>query len=130
MSLFAKPEYIEMILPFTCIVLPEDVEACSVTIEAYGMILDKMKYCCASYWIEPDYYDEMVALLKDTFDKTVKVTFKIKNGKVKNYKIDLDYLAEQYHDDRLRKIELLGWGFNDKSLIELDMEWKKEHGYE
>ena len=118
MSLFAKPEYKEMILPFTCVLMPEDYDACLVGIEAYGNVLGEMKYCYLCYWIRPEYYDEMVYILKNTYDKTVKVIFKIKNGKVKNIKIDLEDLAKICGDDRFQKIELNGWGFNDKSAVE------------
>ena len=129
MSLFSKAEYLELTLPFHVVILPEDWEACSVSIEAYGSIMDEMKYCNIGLWANPEYYDELVKVLKNGEDKRVKLKFKIKNGKIKNMKLDIDSLADAFQDERIREMELLGWGCNDKSILQLEQEWKKGHGY-
>lgn len=44
---------------------------------------------------------------------------KVKNGIVKDFKIDLKDLAERLHDKRFEKISLLGWGLNETSFAEI-----------
>lgn len=122
MSLFSKAEYLELTLPFNVVILPEDLEACSVSIEAYGSVMGEMKYCNAGLWVNPEYYDELVEVLKAGEDKRVKLQFKIKNGKIKNMKLDIDSLADAFQDERIREMELLGWGCNDKSILQLEQE--------
>lgn len=117
---FTKPEYKEIDLPFIYENNPEDIEAGMVTIEAYGNIFGETKYCYVSYFVDLNYIDEIAALLKDSSDKTVKVILKIKKGKAKDFKIDLNSLAEAYHDERFKELELVGWGLNDKSYRELN----------
>lgn len=64
-------------------------------------------------------YEQMVELLKNPTNKTVKVTIKAKKGVPKNFKLDINSLAEVYNDERFKLLALLGWGFNDKSYDEL-----------
>lgn len=61
----------------------------------------------------------MVELIKNSADKTVKVIIKVKKGLPKNFKLDINSLAEVYNDERFKFLSLLGWGFNDKSYEEL-----------
>lgn len=64
-------------------------------------------------------YEQMVELLKNPTNKTVKVTIKAKKGVPKNFKLDINSLAEVYNDERFKLLALLGWGFNDKRYDEL-----------
>lgn len=113
---FTKPEYREIVLPLIYDNNPEDLYAGMISIEAYGNILGENKYCYASYLVNLEFIDEMAALLKNSSDKTVKVILKIKKEKVKDFKIDLDSLAEAYNDERFKSFELVCWGLNDKSF--------------
>lgn len=123
---FTKPEYEEIRLPFIFVDDPADLEAGGISIEAYGTIFGEKKYCFAGYKLkDPKMYDngdyeQMIDLLKDSAGKTVKVTLKIKKGIPKDFKIDVNSLAEAYNDERFKSLDLLGWGFNDKSFKELD----------
>lgn len=58
MGLFSKTEYIEAVLPFIWDDNANDVDACAVSIEAYGLILDEYKYCYASFEVGMEHYDE------------------------------------------------------------------------
>ena len=64
-------------------------------------------------------FEQMIELLKNSKDKTVKVIIKLKKGVPKDFKIDVNSLAEVYCDERFTALSLLGWGFNDKSYKEL-----------
>lgn len=119
MGLFAKKEYLEVVLPFLCDRNSADAEACIISIEAYGRILNDYRYCYASFEVCSNDYDELSELLMATDNKLVKVIATVKSGIVKGFKIDLDDLAERYHDKRFGKLALLGWGLNEKSFIEL-----------
>lgn len=119
MGLFSKAEYIAVELPYVYEEDAEDTEACIISIEAYGRILDVYKYCYASFELGLNHYDELSKLLITADKKFVKVIAKVKNGIVKDFKIDLKDLAERFGDKRLEKISLLGWGLNDKSFREL-----------
>lgn len=125
--LFAKPEYKEIELPFVFVDDPSDSEAGGISIEAYGHIFGQKKYCLASYELKnPKMYDngdyaQMIDLLKNSADKTVKITIKIKKGIPKDFKIDVNSLAQAYNDERFNSLSLLSWGFNDKSFKELNL---------
>ncbi len=118
---FSKAEHIELLLPFVYDDNPEDYngDVDIITIEAYGSVLGEMKYCYASYFVKNN-FDELRNLIKDTYLKKVKVTFKIKKDKVKDFKIDLQSLANAYCDQRFADLELLCWGLNDKSYREIN----------
>lgn len=109
MGLFSKAEYIEVILPFIYDDNPNDVDACIISIEAYGLILDDYKYCYASFEVGIADYDSLLKLLVSGHKKFVKVIVKVKNGTAKDFKIDLDDLAERFNDKRIEKLSLLGW---------------------
>ena len=124
--LFSKPEYEEIMLPFIFIKDPDDLEAGVISIEAYGHIYEKKKYCFASYTLKNNKmydngdYEQMIDLLKNSADKMVKVILKIKKGIPKAFKIDVNSLAEAYGDERFKSLELVSWGFNVKSARELN----------
>ena len=122
MGLFSKPTYEEMMLPFVFSQTKEDVEAGVLGITAYGYVAGERKFCYAAYSMKKSVmyengdYDGIINMLKDSINKRIKVTFKIKKGKVKDFKFDLASLVSQYQDDRFNNLELLGWGMPDKLL--------------
>ncbi|MDE7464197.1 MAG: hypothetical protein K2M48_04115 [Clostridiales bacterium] len=122
---FTKPTYEEITLPFRFIDVPKDLEFGWLNIEAYGNVLGKNKYCYAWYELndrklyQNGDFAELIELLKNSAGKTVKVMIKVKKGVPKNFKIDINSLAEAYNDERFKALTLLGWGFNDKSYDEL-----------
>ena len=118
---FSKTEYKELELPFVCDINPDDLYAGVVNIEAYGDVFGEIKYCYASFYVNVNDVDELATLLSNSFNNRVNVIFKIKNGKVKSFKIDLESLARIFNDNRFKKIELMGWGINDRSFRELGM---------
>lgn len=121
--LFAKPEYEEINLPFIFVDDPADSEAGGISIEAYGHIHGEKKYCFASYELKNSKmydngdYEQMINLLKNSSDKTVKITLKMKKGIPKDFKIDVNSLAQAYNDERFNSL----WGLNDKSFKELNL---------
>ena len=122
---FTKPTYEEIRLPFRLIEIPADLEQGHINIEAHGSILGKYKFCYACYGLKDSQmyhngdFEQMVDLLKNSAEKTVKVTIKIKKSVPKDFKLDIDSLAEAYNDERFKSLDLLGWGLNDKSYKEL-----------
>ena len=70
--LFAKSEYKEIILPFVYDNNPDDLYARMISIEAYGNIDGENKYCYASYLADLEFIDELSAVLKNSYDKTLK----------------------------------------------------------
>ena len=122
---FAKPTYEEIKLPFRFIDVPSDSDAGLINIEAYGNVFGKNKYCYACYELknakmyDNGDFEQMIELLKDSADKTVRVTIKLKKGVPKDFKIDVNSLAEVYCDERFKALSLSCWGFNNKSYKEL-----------
>ena len=125
MMFLTKPEYTELRLPFRFVDDPADLEAGGISIEAYGTVYGQMKYCFAAYDLkhprmyENGDYEQMIGLLKNSVGKTVKVTFQLKKGVPKGFKIDVDSLAEAYGDERFKALDLLAWGLNDARFEEL-----------
>ncbi|MCM1395780.1 MAG: hypothetical protein NC132_06740 [Corallococcus sp.] len=64
-------------------------------------------------------FEQMVELLKSSADKKIRVIIKLKKGIPKDFRIDLNSLAEIYNDERFKYLSLSVWGFNDKSYKEL-----------
>ena len=122
---FTKPTNEEIFLPFTFIDVPEDSESGLINIEAYGNIYGRVKYCYACYELKDSKmyrngdFESLVEKLKNSAEKTVKVILKVKKGVPKDFKIDIESLAEAYNDERFKMLSLLGWGLNDKSYKEL-----------
>ena len=121
---FTKPEYTEIILPIRHVSDPIDAECGGITFEGHGIILGAEKYCVASYRLndprmyENGDYEQLIDLLENAGTKPVKLTVKSKKGVPKDFTIDVDSLAEAYGDQRLKALELLCWGLNDKSFQE------------
>lgn len=134
MGLFTKSEYKELLLPFKYVESDEDFEAGIISLEAFGNVFGEEKYCFASYDLSKHImydngdYEQMIQLLKNTEGKSVNVIFKFKNGKYKNFKFDLDSLAQVCNDERFKSMDMLGWGLNDKSFAELESEYSYRRG--
>lgn len=121
MSFFSKAVYKEIELPF---MLDEnDAEVGIINIEAYGDIDGEYKYCYSSYVLKDrDMYDngdyeQMLELLKNTDGKTACIRLKYKKDRLKDFKLDIESLVRIYNDERFRRLELIGWGLLDKSVI-------------
>lgn len=124
MSFFSRSVYRDIELPF---MLYESEEYNDfIDIEAYGDIDGEYRYCYSSYGIKnPKMYDngdfeQMKELLKNSDGKTVAVQLKYKNGKLKDFKLDIESLVKAYNDERFHQLELLGWGLNDESIAVLE----------
>ena len=119
---FSKPEYREIMMPFRFDDSQEDFECGGISIEAFGDVFGEQKYCYASYILKDKNlydngeYEQMRKLLEDAGGKEIKVVFKLKKGKAKDFKVDLDSLASALGDDRFQALELVGWGMNDKGI--------------
>lgn len=134
--LFSKTEYKEIVLPFKYereeipfkdlpqfgshkhIYEDSQIYRGTIGIEAYGNIFGENKYCYAFYSADENIIDEIVELFKNSPDRTVKVIFKIKKEKPKDFQIDLESFAKTYNYEGFKSLELLGWGLNDKSFEE------------
>ena len=108
-----KSEYYEITLPFNLDNNCEDIKAGLISIEAYGNILGEEKYCYASYALTKSYmyengeYEQIIQKLNQMSDKKIKVIFKLKKGKLKDFKIDLKSLSSNLTDinfDNLSKV--------------------------
>jgi len=124
-GLFSKVEYKEIYLPFTFNYNKEDINGDFIDIEAYGLIDEEMKYCYASYGVKDTrlYYngafEEMITNIQASTDKNLLIKLKYKKGRLKDFRIDIDYLADICNDERMKYLDLLCWGMDDKSYIEL-----------
>lgn len=116
---FTKTEYMELELPFIYEENPKELWDGMISIEAYGNILGERRYCYAVFSIEPEIAEELAVLLREKAGESIKVVLKVKKGKVKGFRIDLESLAEVCCDERFQDMELLCWGFNEKSFREL-----------
>ncbi|WP_310603997.1 hypothetical protein [Anaerosporobacter sp.] len=119
---FSKIENVELVLPFKSKANKEEFEAGVIEIEAYGNVFGEEKYCYAMYdmtdakmYVNKD-YEDIISLLRNSTGKNIKVNFKIKKGKVKDFEIDLESLALAYNDERFCKLDLLASGLNDKDV--------------
>lgn len=126
---FTKAEYRELTLPFILCDDPEDLEFGGISVEAYGNIFGEEKFCYAVYTLknikmyDNGEYEELRNMLTDSEGRSVRVVFKFKKGKLKDFKIDLDSLSKCYGDERFKSLELIGWGLNDKSIKELSLKY-------
>lgn len=127
MGLFTKPEIIEARLPFKIQLLPveyndgyDDSEPGGlIDFEAYGrvgeMIESKYFYAMVGWHNIP--YDECTNILLRANGISLKITAKIKNGKVKSFKIDFKDLALQLNDNRYEKLFMADDWISDKSRL-------------
>ncbi len=118
MWLFSKAEKIQVELPFRVVTpTPDDLEACCVDLEAYGLVGDGIyQYYYASTSINPTTYDAFVHALTNS-DVKLKMTVKVKNGAAKSFKIDFKDLAKKLQNDAFAKGEIAAYGINDESFF-------------
>lgn len=123
--LFSKKEYKEMFLSFRLDGNAEDISFGGISIEVFTDFFDAPKYCYATYALKnPAMYEngeceELRRRLSDCEEKDIGIVFKLKNSRLIDFKIDLENLARRCGDERLKDMELLGWGINDKSIKDL-----------
>lgn len=124
MGLFSKKTFKVLSLPVKCYIEKEDKDSEFLSFEAYGDIFGEYKYCSASFGYkdtsiyDDDTYYQMIEDLTSNNNACTDVTFKYKNDELKDFEFDINSLADAFHEERLRKIELLSWGMSDKSHIE------------
>ena len=120
----AKIDYETVELPFILddfSIQEGDDKRCSIDIEAYGIIDGKMRYFYSGYVLknqemyENGDFDNMLGLLRTSENKHVNIKMKYKNGTLKDFSLSLESLAKAYDDERFLQLELIGWGINDKS---------------
>ncbi len=96
-----------------------------IDIKAYGLIDEEMKYCYASYCVKDrrlydnDAFDQMIANIQASADKNIIIKLKYKKAILKDFRIDIDYLANICNNERMKYLELICWGLKDKSVAEL-----------
>ncbi len=124
MLFFTKPEYKTVDMPFLLIEAQEDFEAGIISVETFGIVDGKSKFFSASFSLkkpsmyDDGSYDEILENLRATQGREISVVLKYRKNKLKSFKIDLDSLAFACVDDRLKELELLGWGVYDYSIKE------------
>lgn len=130
MFFFKKPQYkyLTVELPFIIddySIQESDNDRCLIDIEAYGEIDGQMKYFYSSFSLKDQKmydngdFESMLNLLRGLSDNTVSIELKYKNGVLKDFKMITESLADAFHDERFLKLELSGWGINDKSCREM-----------
>lgn len=118
MSIFSKTITVEAVLPFELEnPTDKDKEACVIGIEAYGYVLDTYKFFYAAFSFKPNIYDELIEVLKEAKIKKVKIIAKTKKGVVKKFKVDFDFLAEEFQNEKFKKASIVVSGTNDNSAI-------------
>ena len=116
MGLFSKSEYKDYMMSFKVIEPDKDMnEAMGVQLVAYENINGEDFYYSAIFnfnsgKITYEEYCELIAKLLNYDNKKIKVKVKLKNNKVKKFKIDIASIATAYNEDRLNTLELLGYG--------------------
>ncbi len=120
--IFAKPEYKEMLLPYTYDENEDDASGGMFFFEFYANVLGEYKYSSVCYLAKTDYPEALAEKLRVHNGEKVKVIFKIKNGKVKTVEIDLDNLAQVCDDESFRDMEVIAWGYDVKSIEEVKRE--------
>lgn len=130
MFFLKKPQYkyLTVELPFIIddySIQESDNDRCLIDIEAYGEIDGQMKYFYSSFSLKDQKmydngdFESMLNLLRGLSDNTVSIELKYKNGVLKDFKMITESLADALHDERFLKLELSGWGINDKSCREM-----------
>ena len=129
MSIFSKPTYKEVSLPFIHDCYGEEyaeyLEAGCIDIEAYGIIDGEQKYLYASHFLKNPLmydngdYEQMIERLKDTCGKQVTVRLKYKGDRLVGFKILPERLAEVLGDERFLQLDgPAGWNISDTSCTE------------
>lgn len=121
-QILAKPEYKEMMLPYTYDENDDEASGGMFYLEFYANVLGEYKYSGISYLTKADYPEAMAEKLVAHQGEWVKVIFKIKNDKVKKVEIDLDHLAQVCGDEGFKNMEIIAWGYDTKSIEQVKRE--------
>lgn len=127
MGLFSKTEVIEARLPFTIQPLPaacdkvheEGERGGMIDFEAYGRIGDDLvpRYFYAIVGCSHLVYSEFLDTLVNISGTPLKITAKVKNGKVKSFKIDFKDVAEKVHQQDYEKLFVTASRVSDKTSL-------------
>ncbi len=131
MGLFSKTEVVEAVLPFEIREIPPDCDeeyevgelGGLIDFEAYGRVGDQCEenqYYYAMVGCSNIVYEEFVDTLTTMPDKNLKILAKVKNGKVKSFKIDFKDLALKLQDEKYEKLFIAdGWVADKSSLYQM-----------
>lgn len=127
MGLFSKTEVIETAIPFKIQQIPiecdydeKDEKGGLIDFEAYGRIGDEIenRYYYALVGCNNIDNEEFIDTLLKMSDTKFKITAKIKNGKVKSFKIDFKDLAEKLQDEKYEKLFMADEYISNESRLE------------
>ncbi len=128
MGFFTKAEIIEVTLPFEIQKLGPEYEeeypevgdlGGLIDFEACGRIGDcESKYYYAMVGCSNIVYREFVDTLINMPDKRLKIIAKVKNGKVKSFKIDFKDLALKLQNEKYEKLFIADGWVSDNSTLE------------
>lgn len=63
-------------------------------------------------------FEQMLEMLRKPEGRMVKIRLKYKRGKLKDFTLIKESLAEAYNDERFLQMELTGSGINDRSVAD------------
>lgn len=127
MGLFSKAEYKELKLPYILedFIDPQgDIEAGIICIEFLAEIYNLKKYLFGIYILKnknlynDGSYEKMLLDLKNNQNQKILVKLKIKNNKIKHFKINLEDMAKTLNNKNFLLLNEAGYGINDKSCKE------------
>ncbi len=95
----------------------ETEEALFIDLVFYGMYGEKQMYFCVTF----QYYDEedyaaMLQYLRH-YEHNTPVKLMIHAGKIQDFRVDLDDMAEKLSNARIRKFERICWGALDEEAF-------------
>lgn len=127
MRLFSKAEYKDVKLPYILedFIDPQgDMEAGIISIEFLVEMYDVKKYLYGIYILknkklyEDGSFEKMLSDLKNNQNQKILVTLKIKNNKIKRFKINLEDMAKTLNNQNFLFLSEAGYGINEKSCKE------------
>ncbi len=127
MGLFSKAEYKDVKLPYILedFIDPQgDMEAGIISIEFLVEMYDVKKYLYGMYILknkklyEDGSFEKMLSDLKNNQNQKILVTLKIKNNKIKRFKINLEDMAKTLNNQNFLFLSEAGYGINEKSCKE------------
>lgn len=128
MGLFSKTEVLETRLPFKIQMLPDECNegyddsepGGLIDFEAYGRVGEviESKYFYALVGWHDIPYKECAETLLNANGTSLKITVKVKNNKIKSFKIDFKDLALQIEDEKYtEKLFIADYSVNDTSYL-------------
>lgn len=127
MGLFSKTEVFEARLPFKIQALQDDCNddyadgepGGLIDFEAYGRVGEQLESCyfyAMVGWHDAP-HEEFVEKLSNLSGTSLKITVKVKNGKVKSFKIDFKDFAQKQQDERFEKLFMADDWISDSSRL-------------